>query len=99
MLSTSQCCHEEDMCANKHPKNYRCIFNGSRDIQQTSILDFTDPARVLVLQTEREFRRVKSIIGHCWSLICAVRYCEQIVVSCTHKFYIFSEGVKRAFEI
>ena len=57
--SNSQCRHEEDMCANKHPKNDGCIFNGSRDIQQTSTLGLTDPARVPVLQTEREFRRVK----------------------------------------
>ena len=59
MSSISQCRHEEDMCANKHPENDGCIFNGSRDIQQTSTLGLTDPARVLVLQTEREFRRVK----------------------------------------
>ena len=58
MSSNSQCRHEEDMCANKHPKNDGCIFNGSRDIQQTSTLGLTDPARVPVLQTEREFRRV-----------------------------------------
>ena len=38
VLSISQCRHEEDMCANKHPKNDGCIFNGSRDIQQTSTL-------------------------------------------------------------
>ena len=60
MSSTSQCRHEEDMCANKHPKNDGCIFNGSRDIQQTLTLGLTDPARVPVLQTEREFRRVKN---------------------------------------
>ena len=59
MSSISQCRHEKDMCANKHPKNDGCIFNGSRDIQQTSTLGLTDPGRVLVLQTEREFRRVK----------------------------------------
>ena len=47
------------MCANKSPKNYCFIFNGSRDIQQTSTLGLTDPSRVLVLQTEREFRRVE----------------------------------------
>ena len=39
--STSQCRHEEDMCANKHPKNDGFIFNGSRDIQQTSTLGLT----------------------------------------------------------
>ena len=59
MWSTSQCRREEDMCANKHPKNDGCIFNGSRDIQHTLTLGLTDPARVPVLQTEREFRRVK----------------------------------------
>ena len=58
MSSISQCHHEEDMCSNEHPKNDGYIFNGSRDIQQTSTLGLTDPARVLVLQTEREFRRV-----------------------------------------
>ena len=61
MLSTSQCRHEEDMCANKHPKNDGCIFNGSRDIQHTLTLGLTDPARVPVLQTEREFRRVNQV--------------------------------------
>ena len=39
------------MCANKYPKNDGCIFNGSRDIQQTSTLGLTDPARVPVLQS------------------------------------------------
>ena len=63
MSSISQCRHEEDMCANKHPKYDGCIFNGSRDIQQTSTLGLTDPARVPVLQTEREFRRVKERSG------------------------------------
>ena len=58
--SNSQCRHEEDMCANKRPKNDGCIFNGSRDIQQTSTLGLTDPARVPVLQTEREFHRVNA---------------------------------------
>ena len=38
MSSTSQCRHEEDMCANEHPKNGCCIFKGSRDIQQTLTL-------------------------------------------------------------
>jgi hypothetical protein len=57
------------MCANKHPKNDGFIFTGSRDIQQTSTLGLTDPARVPVLQTEREFRRVKGMfkakhLGH-----------------------------------
>ena len=61
MSSNSQCRHEEDMCANKHPKNDGFIFNGSRDIQQTSTLGLTDPARVPVLQTEREFRRVNLV--------------------------------------
>ena len=58
MSSISQCRHDEDMCANKHPENDGCIFNDSRDIQQTSTLGLTDPARVPVLHTEREFRRV-----------------------------------------
>ena len=62
MSSNSQCRQEEDICANKHPKNGRFIFNGSRDIQQTLTLGLTDPARVPVLQTEREFRRVNIII-------------------------------------
>ena len=61
MSSISQCRHKEDMCANKHLKNDGCIFNGSRDIRQTSTLGLTDPAREPVLQTEREFRRVKEI--------------------------------------
>ena len=60
-MSNSQCRHEEDMGANKHPKNDGFIFNGSRDIQQTSTLGLTDPARVPVLQAEREFRRVNYI--------------------------------------
>ena len=60
MSSNSQCHHEEDMCPNKYPKNDCFIFNGSWDIQQTSTLGLTDPARVPVLQTEREFRRVKA---------------------------------------
>ena len=62
MSSIRQCRHEENMCANKYPKNDGCIFNGSRDIQQTSTLGLTDPARVSVLQTEREFRRVNCIL-------------------------------------
>ena len=40
------------MRANKSPKNYDCIFNGSWDIQQTLTLGLTDPARVPVLQSE-----------------------------------------------
>ena len=60
MSSNSQCRHEEDMCANKRPKNDGCTFNDSRDIQQTSTLGLPDPGRVPVLQTEREFRRVNA---------------------------------------
>ena len=62
MSSISQCRHEENMCTNKYPKNDGWIFFGSRDIQQTSTLGLIDPARVLVLQTEREFRRVNGIV-------------------------------------
>ena len=64
MSSNCQCRHEEDMCANKHPKNDGCIFNGSRDIQQTSTLGLTDPARVPVLQSASSagLRRVGSYI-------------------------------------
>ena len=39
------------MCANKYPKNDGFIFNGSRDIQQTSTLGLADPARVPVSQS------------------------------------------------
>ena len=60
------------MCANKHPKNDGCIFNGSRDIQQTSTLGLTDPARVPVLQTEREFRRVNSENCHWYTMVLLV---------------------------
>ena len=48
MSSTGQCHREEDMCANKNDGR---IFNSSRDIQQTSTLGLTDPARVPVLQS------------------------------------------------
>ena len=52
MSSSSSGRHEEDTCANEHPENYGCIFNGSWDIQQTLTLGLTALALVPVLQIE-----------------------------------------------
>ena len=78
MSSTSQCRHEEDMCANKNPKNDGCIFNGSRDIEQALTLGLTDPARVPVLQTEREFCRVKYEWIQVWAVSDKLNVCSSL---------------------